>query len=111
MRQRNHKKNGFATAAIRCFFILVLSTIIILTPSLSFQSQTNGDSKYSSSNGANNNLPINVFPINSKPYGLTYDEWTAKWWQWGYSIPKNINYVIVLILEIHFTILLFQDLF
>ncbi|MDQ3903411.1 MAG: cache domain-containing protein [Thermoproteota archaeon] len=91
MRQRNHKKNGFATATIRCFFILVLSTIIILTPSLSFQSQTNGDSKYSSSNGANNNLPINVFPINSKPYGLTYDEWTAKWWQWGYSIPKNIN--------------------
>ena len=96
IRQRNQKKNGFATAIMRCLFILVLSTIIILTPSLSFQSQTNNGSKYSSGNGANDNnannsLPIAVFPADSKPYDLTYGEWTAKWWQWGYSIPKNIN--------------------
>jgi hypothetical protein len=32
-----------------------------------------------------------AFSANSKPYNLTYGEWTARWWQWGYSIPKNIN--------------------
>ena len=96
--KRNQKKKGFTTAIIvRCLSILVLSAIIVLTPSLSFQSQTRNGSKYSSGNGANDNnsannsLPIAVFPANSKPYGLAYGEWTAKWWQWGYSIPKDIN--------------------
>jgi hypothetical protein len=28
-----------------------------------------------------------VFPINSKLYGSTYGEWSAKWWQWAISIP------------------------
>lgn len=29
-----------------------------------------------------------VFPPDSKPYGLTYGEWTAKWWQWALSMPE-----------------------
>jgi hypothetical protein len=32
-----------------------------------------------------------VYPLGSKPYGSTYGIWTAKWWQWTLSIPKNIN--------------------
>ena len=32
-----------------------------------------------------------VFATDSKPYGLTYGEWTAKWWQWAFSVPKNVN--------------------
>jgi hypothetical protein len=32
-----------------------------------------------------------LFPSYSRPYNLTLGEWTARWWQWGYSIPKNIN--------------------
>jgi hypothetical protein len=32
-----------------------------------------------------------VFPINSKPYGLSYAEWTAKWWQWAMQIPTSVN--------------------
>ncbi len=92
--QRNQKKNGFATATMRYLSILILSAIMVLTPS--FQSQTNNDSKYSSGNGANDNnannsLPIAVFSADFKPYGLTYGEWTVKWWQWAYSIPKDIN--------------------
>ena len=92
--KRNQKKKRFTTAIIHCLSILVLSAIIVLTPSLSFQSQTNS-SKYSSNSNANdnnaNNSQIAVFSAESKPYGLTYGEWTAKWWQWGYAIPKNIN--------------------
>lgn len=30
-----------------------------------------------------------VFGIDSKPYNLTYGEWTAKWWQWLLSIPQD----------------------
>ena len=32
-----------------------------------------------------------LFSTESKPYGLTYNEWTARWWQWAISIPKDIN--------------------
>ena len=86
--QRNQKKNGFATDTMRYFSILVLSAMMVITPSLSFQFQTiNDGSKYYSAN--DNILPIAVFPANSKPYGLTYGDWTAKWWQWGYSVPKD----------------------
>lgn len=29
--------------------------------------------------------------IGSKHYGLTFGDWTAKWWQWLLSIPKDSN--------------------
>jgi hypothetical protein len=32
-----------------------------------------------------------VFPPNSKPYGLSYGDWSSKWWQWAQSIPKENN--------------------
>jgi hypothetical protein len=30
-----------------------------------------------------------VFPANSMPYGMTYEQWTTKWWQWFLSIPQD----------------------
>lgn len=39
--------------------------------------------------GTSSNL--SVYSIDSKPYGLSYGEWTAKWWQWIYSIPETDN--------------------
>jgi hypothetical protein len=32
-----------------------------------------------------------IFPPDSQPYGLTFGEWTAKWWQWAHSIPIENN--------------------
>jgi hypothetical protein len=32
-----------------------------------------------------------VFDSKSKPYGISYANWTTQWWQWAYSIPQNIN--------------------
>jgi hypothetical protein len=32
-----------------------------------------------------------LFKENDNPYGLTYGEWTARWWQWALSIPKLAN--------------------
>jgi hypothetical protein len=37
---------------------------------------------------AQSNSP-RVFPLDSKPYGLTYADWTVKWWQWELSISKD----------------------
>jgi hypothetical protein len=30
-----------------------------------------------------------VFPIDSTPYGFSYSEWSAKWWQWFLAIPQD----------------------
>lgn len=32
-----------------------------------------------------------VIPPNAKAYGMTYGEWTAKWWQWAFSLPVSQN--------------------
>lgn len=39
--------------------------------------------------GATNNPGI--VPPDSKPGGFSYGEWSAKWWQWAYSMPINAN--------------------
>jgi hypothetical protein len=37
---------------------------------------------------SSNNL---VFPPDSDPYGVSYAEWTSRWWQWALSIPVESN--------------------
>jgi hypothetical protein len=32
-----------------------------------------------------------VFPIHDRPFGLSYGDWTVKWWKWILQIPKSIN--------------------
>lgn len=32
---------------------------------------------------------VEIFAPESRPYNLTYSEWTAKWWQWAVSIPSD----------------------
>jgi hypothetical protein len=32
---------------------------------------------------------VSLFPIDTRPYGLTYGEWSARWWQWLLSIPRS----------------------
>ncbi len=72
---------------------MVLSTIIVASSTLSSLAFTNNSSSssYSTDNNDGSNRNIGIFLADSKPYGLTYGEWTARWWQWAYSIPKNIN--------------------
>lgn len=40
------------------------------------------------------NNQIELFTLDSKPYGKTYGEWTVKWWQWALSIPCTMNPVV-----------------
>jgi hypothetical protein len=32
-----------------------------------------------------------VIPPNATPYGMTYGEWSARWWQWALSLPVDEN--------------------
>lgn len=32
-----------------------------------------------------------VFPVNAHPFGKSYEEWAAEWWQWTLAIPKSTN--------------------
>ena len=37
---------------------------------------------------------ITCYNPDSKIYGLSYGQWTVKWWQWALSFPKSINPMI-----------------
>jgi hypothetical protein len=32
-----------------------------------------------------------LYAVNSKPFGLTFPQWSEKWWQWMVSIPQPQN--------------------
>jgi hypothetical protein len=34
---------------------------------------------------------LGIYPPDSEPFGRSYGEWSAKWWQWVYSIPLEKN--------------------
>ncbi len=40
------------------------------------------------------NLNPKILPPNSNPHGMSYAEWSVKWWQWVLSLPANNNPVI-----------------
>jgi hypothetical protein len=40
---------------------------------------------------AGSNPNPRVFPPHANPYGNTYGEWSARWWQWTFSIPAATN--------------------
>lgn len=72
--------------------LIVLLTISIISSSSYSQAQTNTTTianKFATD--IKHEDQKTVFNAESKPYGLTYSEWTSKWWQWAYSIPKNTN--------------------
>jgi hypothetical protein len=39
---------------------------------------------------AGNPIP-GAIPPHAKPYGMTYGEWSARWWQWALSLPVDQN--------------------
>jgi hypothetical protein len=65
------------TLAIALFAVIIINSL----SGIAFI-RAQEDSGYSS---------LGVFPPDSKPYGLTYGEWTAKWWQWAYLMAEADN--------------------
>jgi len=37
---------------------------------------------------------VKIYHRNFKPFGLSFGEWSIRWWQWLLMIPKSINPVI-----------------
>jgi hypothetical protein len=37
---------------------------------------------------------VDIFRINSNPYGKSYGQWAVAWWQWAFSIPAANNPVL-----------------
>jgi hypothetical protein len=74
----------YHSRAIAVFFMAILSLVFFTTTMIkgtptSVVAQT-------TSTAVNN-----VYPIQSKPFGKSYGEWSAQWWQWAVSIPTNKN--------------------
>lgn len=63
---------------------MILSSNILVLPLWS-------EAQVANNNTLGNNGAIEVIRQDSNPYGLTYEDWTARWWQWAYSIPKDVN--------------------
>ena len=32
---------------------------------------------------------LKIFPLDAHPYGLSYEQWTIKWWSWILQIPQE----------------------
>ncbi|MDQ6862259.1 MAG: hypothetical protein M3044_00395 [Thermoproteota archaeon] len=67
----------------------VAVTIGTLLFAFAFNIQTTFQFVWGQTTGGNTSL--GVYTSDSKPYGLSYEEWTAKWWTWLMSIPTNVN--------------------
>jgi hypothetical protein len=39
--------------------------------------------------GTVHNNAASALPVQSRPYGMTYGEWSARWWQWAFSLPNS----------------------
>jgi hypothetical protein len=75
---------------------IIAATLAILIPMALIVSPSSSSPpiSYSSSPALTNSSGGNeggIFTTDSRPYGLTYGEWTAKWWQWAYSIPSDVH--------------------
>jgi hypothetical protein len=35
------------------------------------------------------NPKFKIWPVDTNPYGLSYGDWSAKWWQWAFSMPVD----------------------
>jgi hypothetical protein len=67
---------------------LLLPLIVTVEPQLFSFAQISNNS---GGNNGGDEARVGTFDADSNPYGLSYGEWTAKWWQWAYSMPKDIN--------------------
>jgi hypothetical protein len=73
-----------ASAFLVIFLLVVFPTNSLLA--------TKGNESFDQ-NKVNKNFNISslAYDLNSAPFNTSYADWTAKWWQWTYSIPWNKN--------------------
>ncbi len=67
---------------IRLIFLLSAILIISICTNYNFSNSFGVES---------NEVNFKIYPSDSKPYGISYGDWTGKWSQWINSIPVNEN--------------------
>jgi hypothetical protein len=87
------------TAAIEPRFPLALGLMLLTVTAVCAQpiATTNHNCQQQGNNhGDNDNQGddkgcFGIYPPNSRPFGLSYGEWSARWWQWMQAIPLPVN--------------------
>jgi hypothetical protein len=76
MKDSSQQPNQTSTRRFRSawFIAIVLATLAVTWPRTAEGQITNG-----------------VFASASSPYGKTYAQWSAGWWQWTYSLPTTAS--------------------
>jgi hypothetical protein len=70
----------------------IMVSLLMQFPQLVWSQPTSNatDASVATANANSISIPSD-YPPDSKPYNLTYGDWGAKWWQWLFSLPQDIN--------------------
>ena len=71
--------------------ILFMTVLILLTLNNFVSYSEYFSNQTTKTNNTHFDISTLVFDPESSYFNLTYADWTAKWWQWAYSIPKNLH--------------------
>jgi hypothetical protein len=85
------RKNMYIVAAVAAA-VVVIGGIAVYYPSQeqAALAQTSSNTTNPVNNSSMSTTPT-AFPADTIQYNLTYGQWTARWWQWLYSIPEDRN--------------------
>jgi hypothetical protein len=73
------------------FLTLILILLLINAVNVMSFNPENSNNTTFVNNNTNFDISNLVYGIDSKPFNMSYADWTEKWWQWTYSIPWNKN--------------------
>ncbi|HXV88250.1 MAG TPA: hypothetical protein VD710_04045 [Nitrososphaeraceae archaeon] len=71
--------------------LVLLIVMLVLLYSVNAVFSQNSTEATESLNNIDMNVSNFVYDANSRPFNTSYSDWTAKWWQWAYSIPLDRN--------------------
>ena len=93
MKKVNQTEDGAIRFPRRNFAWLgaALLAFALATPLLAESERGKDKGDDQSENRGQGQRYASVLPASSRPYGLTYGEWQARWWQWSISIPYDIH--------------------
>jgi hypothetical protein len=86
---KSHNENALDAVILISINISIGISLLILFNALAMS--TMFQILFAQSNYTTSYNSPGVYTNASKPYGLTYGDWTSKWWQWAYSVPRNVN--------------------
>lgn len=75
-------------------FALVLILVVSLigcSDEVTAPSQDAASDDLTSLDKSSGRYGINIIPPNARPHGLSYAQWSARWWQWLWSAPADQN--------------------